>query len=77
MGRGDQEIKRTDSVRVRLSPDMMERLEKISANLGMPPSTVAAMAVGMYVIEQERTIVLDRIMTEDGVIVAQKKTRQK
>ena len=70
MSRGDQANKRTDSIRVRLSPDMMKRLEAISANLGMPPSTVAAMAVGTYVIEQERTIVLDRVMTEDGMVIS-------
>jgi len=73
MGRGEQVSKRTDSIRVRLSPDMMKRLEALSSDLGMPPSTVAALAVGSYVIEQERTVVLDRIMTEDGTLVASKK----
>lgn len=73
MGRGDQTSKRTDSVRVRLSPEMMARLEVVSTQLGMPPSTVAAMAVGTFVIEQERTIILDRVLTEDGTVVSSRK----
>lgn len=74
MGRGDQANKRTDSVRVRLSPDMMKRLEMVSAELGMPASTVAALAVGSYVNDHERTIIHDRILTDDGVIVSSRKT---
>jgi hypothetical protein len=52
---------------------MMARLEMVSTQLGMPPSTVAALAVGSFVIEQERTVVLDRILTEDGAVVSSKK----
>ena len=74
MGRGDQANKRTDSVRVRLSPEMMVRLEAVSKELGMPPSTVAAMAVGTFVIAQESTILHERLVTEDGSILSSKKT---
>jgi len=73
MSRSDQVTKRTDSVRVRLSPDMMKRLESISAQLGMPPSTVAALAVGSYVIEQERTILVERILGPGGDLLMSKK----
>lgn len=73
MSRSDQVTKRTDSVRVRLSPEMMKRLEFISAQLGMPPSTVAALAVGSYVIEQERTIVVERVLSQDGALLMSKK----
>lgn len=69
--------KRVDSVRVRLEPDMMRRLEKVAADFGMAPSTMAAFAVATFVREQEQTVVLDRIMTESGAIVAQKKTKTK
>ena len=73
MSRSDQVTKRTDSVRVRLSPEMMNRLEFISVQLGMSPSTVAALAVGTFVIEQERTIVVERVLTPDGDLLASKK----
>lgn len=74
MSREDQTSKRSESVRVRLESEMMQRLAKVAADFGMSPSTLAAFAVANFVREQERTVVLDRIMTEDGVIVASKKT---
>lgn len=74
MARSDQTTKRTDSVRVRLSPEMMKRLERIANELGMPVSTMAALAVGHYVTEQERTFLVERTMTPEGVVVFNKKT---
>ncbi|MEW6293828.1 MAG: hypothetical protein AB1544_11035 [Pseudomonadota bacterium] len=74
MSRGDQANKRTDSLRVRLSPDMMQRFQAIAGNLGMPPSTLAALAIGTYVIEQERIILVERTLTTDGVVVTNRKT---
>lgn len=74
MGRADQTTKRTDSIRVRLSPEMMKRLERIASELGMPISTMAALAVGEYVIEKERTILVERTLMPDGSVLSSKKT---
>lgn len=44
---------RTDSVRIKLSPEMNARVLKLSEAFGMPPSTFCAFAVGDYVRRQE------------------------
>lgn len=49
-------IKRSDSLRVKVSPGMKERIERLSHLLGVPPSTIAALAVGQYVANMERSI---------------------
>jgi hypothetical protein len=53
---------------------MMQRFQAIAGNLGMPPSTLAALAIGTYVIEQERIILVERTLTTDGVVVTNRKT---
>lgn len=53
MARKDQSNKRSDSIRIRLSPEMMKRFEKLSADFGMAPSTLAAFAVADFVIAHE------------------------
>lgn len=47
-------IKRSDVLRVKVSPSMKERVERLSEILGLPPSTLAAVAVGTWVANQER-----------------------
>jgi len=47
------ENKRTDSIRVRLSPEMMERFEKLASRYGMPPATLCAFAVARFVQSEE------------------------
>lgn len=47
-------IKRSDVLRVKVSPDINERLERLSFMFGLPPSTLAALAVGQWVANQER-----------------------
>lgn len=54
------ENRRTDSVRVRLSDDMMARLERVSLGYGMPVSTVAAFAISDFVQQKENTLNLSR-----------------
>lgn len=44
-----EQIRRTDSVRVKLSPDMLSRVEKLAADFGMPPATFCAFAVADFV----------------------------
>lgn len=40
---------RTEGLRVKLSPDMMSRLEIIADSFGMPTSTLAAYAIAEFV----------------------------
>jgi predicted DNA-binding protein len=41
--------KRTDSIRIRLSSDMMEKFEALSSNYGMPMATLGAFAIANFV----------------------------
>lgn len=41
--------KRTVRLNVRLNGDMMERLELVAADIGVPASTLGAVAIGEYV----------------------------
>lgn len=49
-------IKRSDALRVKVSPEMNDRINRLSALLGLPPSTLAALAVGQWVANQERAL---------------------
>jgi len=49
-------IKRSDTLRIKVSPDMNERITRLSVLLAMPPSTLAALAVGTWVTNQERAL---------------------
>lgn len=64
---------RSESMRVRLDPQMMRRFEAQAVDRGMAPSTLAAFVLAEYVREQERTIVLTQVMNEDGVVVSKSK----
>lgn len=57
-------IKRSDVLRVKVSPDMNERLDRLSQMLGLPPSTLAALAVGHWVANQERGLGVAEQMAE-------------
>lgn len=55
-------IKRQNPLRVKISEDMNERLNRLSKLLSLPPSTLAALAVGHWVANQERALgVVDQI----------------
>ena len=45
----DEEKKRTIRVNVRLNPETMAKLEVVSNDLGVPASTVGAVAIGEYI----------------------------
>lgn len=45
---------RTEEVRVKCTPEMKKRIDRIAELHGMPPSTWAAMAVATAVVEFER-----------------------
>ncbi len=57
------ENRRVDSVRIRLSPDMNERFEKLANAYGFPPATLAAFAISRFVQEEEnkRAIALEAV----------------
>jgi len=57
-------IKRSDVLRVKVSTDMNERLDRLSQMLGLPPSTLAALAVGHWVANQERGLGVAEHMAE-------------
>lgn len=44
---------RSESIRVRLAPDLMQRFEHQAARLGMTPATLAAYVLGSWVKSQE------------------------
>lgn len=49
------EHRRTDSMRVRLSPSMMDRFDRLAESFGMPPSTLCAFAVISFIQQEEAT----------------------
>lgn len=56
-----EENRRTGSIRVRLSPEMLDRLEALAKRYGMPVSTLAAFAIARFVQSEEmnRMVVMD------------------
>jgi hypothetical protein len=60
MGRSDQAVARTDSVRLKLSPDMVARLERLAEAYGMPLSTLGAFALAEWVVGKESSVRLAR-----------------
>jgi len=61
----DAEGRRTVSVRIRVAPEMSERLQVVSARYGMAPSTFCAFAVGRAVQQEEDNIRLSRMAIMD------------
>lgn len=47
------EKKRSCDIRLRLTEDVYDRLDRLSERMGMPPSTLACYAVGDYIKRQE------------------------
>lgn len=62
----DDRVKRTDSVRVKLSPEMADRVEKMAAEYGMPSATFCAFAVGDFVRRAEHQAQLGRMAVMDA-----------
>ena len=56
-----EENKRTGAIRVRLSPDLLDRLEALAKRYGMPISTLSAFAIARFVQTEEmnRMVVMD------------------
>lgn len=74
-------IKRQNTLRAQISTEMSERLERLSNLLGLPPSTLAALAVGQWVASQERSLgaterMVDAIGAQFGDEMAQELKHQ-
>lgn len=57
--------RRSVEVRVKLSPVLSERFSAIAERRGLPPATLAAVALGEYVEAQETRLQLQRMATVD------------
>jgi len=51
-----QRIKRATQIKVSLSDEVLARLVTLSELLGVPAGTVASLAIGQYVAQQERSL---------------------
>lgn len=47
---------------MKVAEDIEDRLDRISKVYGMPPSTLAALAVGQWVAQQERMLMMTEAM---------------
>lgn len=57
-------VKRDDSLRINMATETKERLQRVADAFGMPPATLAALAIGQYIAQQERTLVAVESMTD-------------
>ena len=60
------ENRRTDSIRVRLSPEMMARFEALAKRYGMPPATLCAFAVAQFTQNEENKLSMARMAVMDA-----------
>lgn len=57
---------RSESVRVRLSPEMMIRYEHQASRVGMTPATLAAFIIGAWVKSQEDQLRMQSVAVMDA-----------
>jgi hypothetical protein len=62
----EQTINRTDSVRVKLAPQMLERVEKLATDFGMPVATLCAFAVAEWVRQKDQNVAIARMAVMDA-----------
>ena len=60
-------VKRDDSLRINMATETKERLQRVADAFGIPPATLAALAIGQYIAQQERTLVAVESMTDKMV----------
>lgn len=56
----DSTVRRSDSIRVKLAPVMVERVERLAESYGMPVATLCAFAVAEWVAGKENNLRLAR-----------------
>lgn len=57
-------VRRAKSIRLTLTPEMYDRLERLAVTLGIQPSTLGTVALGLYVSQQEKTLVMTERLSE-------------
>jgi predicted short-subunit dehydrogenase-like oxidoreductase (DUF2520 family) len=57
-------VKRQDSVRVSIALETRDRLQRVADALGMPPATVASFAIGMFLAQQERALMMQETVVK-------------
>jgi len=57
---------RTESVRVKLSPQMSQKLEGLAVEHGMPTSTLAAFAISHWINDQEQKAKMQKLAILDA-----------
>jgi predicted transcriptional regulator len=62
----NEPIRRTDTVKIKLSPDILARLEDQARAFGMPPSTLCAFAVADWLNRQDQNQKLARMAVLDA-----------
>lgn len=50
--------RRNQDIRIRVTPEVMERTKRVADLLGMPPSTIASLALAQYIAQQERGLLM-------------------
>jgi len=56
--------KRTADIRIRITAEVMERTQRVADMLGMPPSTLASLALAQFVAQQERALSMVQTMAD-------------
>lgn len=59
-----QLVKRQESMRVSLNGEMKVRLYALAEKIGVPPATLATVALGLYVTQQEQTLTMQTRVIE-------------
>jgi len=60
-------VRRDKTLRLTVTSDIYERLENLAVTVGVPPATLATVAVGFYVSNQERALgAVQRMMDKVG-----------
>lgn len=57
---------RTESVRIKLSPNISQKLEELAVEYGMPTSTLGAFAISQWIIEQENRKKTTKLIAMDA-----------
>lgn len=70
-------IKRDGTVRMNVSGDIEARLQRISEFYGVPPSTLAAVALGQWIAQTERALsITEKVVESMGEAVASEMRHQ-
>lgn len=52
---------------IRMQPTTLERFKRLASTIGVPASTLAAMALGQFLAQQERNVqIIEQVATQVG-----------